>query len=106
SARSRAAVGAAGGGLGAAAAVAHHARVAGIAALDPALQQRPAGAAGGQGGDGDELGHRQPPPNRPANPMKASDRTPAMRKLIAVPRSSAGTSESSASSRSPAISTS
>jgi len=43
--------------------------------------------------------------NRPAKPMKAMDRMPAIMRLIAVPRISLGTGAVSDSSRSPAMST-
>jgi len=43
--------------------------------------------------------------NRPAKPMKAMDRMPAIMRLMAVPRISLGTGAVSDSSRSPAMST-
>ena len=62
-----------------------------------ALDENPEGAGGGQGGDGYEVrqelrdhGQFPMPWNRPAKPMKAMERMPAMKKLIARPRTTLG----------------
>ncbi len=82
---------------------------AGIA-ISKQMQRAPDHAGKGQSTDSKKLNHilflSQAPLKRPAKPMKAMERMPAMKKLIAVPRTSAGRSKVSVSSRSPAIKTS